>query len=78
MGDLVYYLYNKRVYPAWITSDGAAGDGSINLCYLDGVTARHSAVNKVARGIKNQQWWHDSKEALAAIEIDRRREKGII
>ena len=72
LGDRIFYRYLKTIYPAWITSDGANDDGIVDLCYLDGSSGRIQAVKQVARGTNNQEWWHDSREGLAAIELERK------
>ncbi|MBX9570898.1 MAG: hypothetical protein K2X77_18535 [Candidatus Obscuribacterales bacterium] len=70
MGDRIFIRIQDRVYPATVTSDGAK-DKQIELVYFDGSSGRTAAVKKCEYGRKNSNWWHDSKELLAAIEFER-------
>ena len=82
LGDRIFYRHNSIAFLAFVTTDGIKkkpdGTPFVNLCYLDGDSGRLAAVKFVSHGIRDKEWWHDSKELAAAIEFDRRRAKGSI
>lgn len=71
MGDHVFLrLQDDKVFPAIVTSDGA-NDKKVDLVYFDGNSGRTAAVKRCVYGTEKNQWWHNSKELITAIEFER-------